>query len=268
MKKFHSRWRDFGYFVYRWIFPPAVDIRTYFKVLPRYIGFIQDWWSYRRLPGAESIRIQDSCPCVYEQTATTGFDHHYFYQNIWAFKKIYKTHVERHVDVGSSLSLVGYLSTICHVTFIDIRPPLIELDHLEARKGNILNLPFKDHSVQSLSTLHVAEHIGLGRYGDQLDPQGTEKACRELSRVLAPEGNLYFSLPVGRSRLCFNAHRVHSPQMIIDYFDGLTLIEFSGIDDSGRFIKNIDPKTFEDADYACGLFHFTKKGMYVESVEK
>ena len=107
--------------------------------------------------------------------------------------------------------------------------------------------------------MHVAEHIGLGRYGDELDPDGTEKACRELSRILTVNGNLYFSLPVGKQKTYFNAHRVHSPGTIIDYFKDLKLVELSGVTDSGRFTENIDIDVLEKSNYACGLFWFRKE---------
>jgi SAM-dependent methyltransferase len=117
----------------------------------------------------------------------------------------------------------------------------------------------ESNSVRSLSCLHVAEHIGLGRYGDPLDPHGTLKACRELARVLAPGGNLYFSLPVGKPRLCFNAHRIHSVGQILDYFRDLSLVELSGIDDERRVMLQMEKSALDNADYGCGLFHFTKK---------
>lgn len=83
------------------------------------------------------------------------------------------------------------LSTITKTTFIDIRPFKTDLKDLAVKKGDILNMPFEDNSIKSLSFLHVAEHIGLGRYGDKLDPEGTKKACIELSRILAPDGKLF-----------------------------------------------------------------------------
>ena len=64
--------------------------------------------------------------------------------------------------------------------------------------------------------------------------------CKELSLILAPEGNLYFSVPVGRKReSIFNAHRVHSTRTIIEYLKDLKLIELSGVTDSRRFVENI-----------------------------
>jgi len=171
------------------------------------------------------------------------------------FQKIYQSKAERHV-VGSRVIFVGFLTATNKVTFVDIQSIMANLENLNPRKGNMRSMPFHDNSVFSLSCLHVAEHIGLGRYSDQL---GTRKACKELARVLTVGGNPYFSLPIGKPRLCFNAHRIHSPRQIIEYFSSLELVEFSGIDDRGRFKRNIDISILEDSNYACGLFHFTKR---------
>ena len=67
---------------------------------------------------------------------------------------------------------------------VDICPWSLPLDTVEFRKGSILNLPFEDATVPSVSSLCVVEHIGLGRYGDPLDPYGSEKAIQELKRIV------------------------------------------------------------------------------------
>ena len=160
--------------------------------------------------------------------------------------------------MGSKVDYIGFLTAVTKVTFIDIRPLETQLDNLANLPGSILSIPYPDGSVASVSCLHVAEHIGLGRYGDPLDPLGTVKACAELGRVLAPGGNLYFGLPVGKPRICFNAHRIHSTGQILRYFEGLTLREFSFVDDAGGFTVNADRTVADSAKYGCGLFHFTK----------
>jgi hypothetical protein len=251
------RYPKFIYFLHQIINPIFDPIKSLCS-FPRYIGFIEDLIKYSRIEGREKINLLDICPCLHNKTKTQGFDSHYFYQDIWAFQKIYESKVSYHVDVGSRVDFIGFLTKITKVAFVDIRPLKANLENFESIKGNILSLPFRDNSIKSLSCLHVAEHIGLGRYGDSLDPFGTEKACKELSRVLAINGNLYFSLPVGKPRLCFNAQRIHTPKQILEYFNNLKLIEFSGINDEGVFKRNIAIKDLENADYACGLFWFKK----------
>lgn len=228
------------------------------KNIPGYISYFSELYKYKQMEGAEGIAVRDLYPILNERTSTTAFDTHYFYQDIWAFQKIFVSGVKAHVDVGSKVDYVGFLSAITRVTFIDIRPLVTDLSNLESKSGSILQMPYEDGSVSSLSCLHVAEHIGLGRYGDPLDPLGTVKACRELQRVLAPGGNLYFGLPVGRPRVCFNAHRIHSTDQILEYFAGLKLVEFSFVNDKGSFVRGVKPEDSRNEKYGCGLFHFRK----------
>ena len=207
-----------------------------------------------------NVAVRDTIPCLLDWTPKTPFDPHYFYQAIWALERI-PPHVKNHVDVGSDVNYVGMLATRLHVTFVDIRPLDVVVENLDSVTGSVTQLPFGDASISSISCLHVVEHVGLGRYGDSLDPHGTVKACRELARVIAPGGALLLSLPVGRPRTAFNAHRVHAPQDIVQYVDGLELVEFSFVDDGGELRLDAPLDDAAKADYGCGLFRFTKSGQ-------
>ncbi len=220
--------------------------------------FARDYLAYRRQPGAEPLAFADMLPALHERTASHDFDAHYFYVNAWASRRIATTAPDLHFDVGSQVVLSTVLSATRPVVFIDYRPLVARLDCLQSVAGDLLRLPLRDSSVRSLSCLHVAEHVGLGRYGDPIDVAGTRKAATELARVLAPGGQLFFAVPVGRERVVFNAHRVHAPATIRDYFPSLTLREFNGVDDRGAYVKNVPLDAFRDDEYACGLFWFTK----------
>jgi SAM-dependent methyltransferase len=150
------------------------------------------------------------------------------------------------------------LSTLKKVTFVDIRPIIVDLPNFECVKGSILDMPYSTDSIPSLSCLHVTEHIGLGRYGDPIDPQGSFKATQELKRVLAPGGSLYFSLPIGKPRICFNAHRVHSASQILQYFEGLELVDHACITDQITVIEKPDIAFMDSMTFGCGMFHFRK----------
>jgi hypothetical protein len=226
---------------------------------PAFILYFNDLRKYRKLDGSERIELSNLYPCIHDKTTTHFFDRHYFYQDVWAARKVYESKCESHVDVGSRIDLVAFFSVITKVTFIDIRPLIVDLKNFECVKSSILSLPYEKNSIRSLSCLHVAEHIGLGRYGDPLDPLGTQKATKELSNVLASGGSLYFSVPIGKPRVCFNAHRIHSVQQILDYFSDLQLIELSGIDDHRHFYSNVKSQVLDSCSYGCGLFHFIKK---------
>ena len=244
-------------FISRWVSPFFNPIK-FLLAFPRYFRFFGDWISYSRMKGAEGIKILDTFPYLHDRTETTAFDKHYFYQDIWAFRRICNSKVDHHIDIASRVDFVGFLSIVTKVTFVDVRPAEVNLKNFKSIRGNILALPFEDNSIESLSCLSVAEHIGLGRYDNLLDPLGTEKACRELKRVLAKGGNLYFSIPVGEPKVYFNSHRIPSFKQIIEYFDGLKLVEFSGIDEEGIFTENIDINSLKNPNFKEGLFWFKK----------
>jgi len=186
MSKLYSRWK-------RPLFRTKV-----LSGLSKYPAYLRDWFRYSRMEGAEPIRLRDTYPCLFDKKPKTGIDSHYFYQDIWAFKRVCALKPKLHVDVGSRVDFVGFLTAITRVHFVDIRPlDATSLENIETKTASILDMPYPDGSLESISCLHVAEHIGLGRYGDPLDPLGTKKAAVELARCLARGGNLFFSLPVG-----------------------------------------------------------------------
>ena len=184
--------------------------------LPRFIGH---WIKYARTAGAQKIGVLDSHPCLCDWTMHTPFDAHYFYQGAWLARRLGESKLRQHVDVGSSVLTMSVLSAWVDTVFVDYRPLKVSLPGLSSVAGDILRLPFTDNSLYSLSCLHVIEHIGLGRYGDPIDPQGSIKAAYELQRIMRSGGKLFLSLPIGRERVCYNAHRVHAPDSVIRIFE-------------------------------------------------
>lgn len=207
------------------------------------------------------MRVSELYPRLGERYEQAGaIPAHYFHQDIWAAQRIREASPDQHVDVGSRIDgFLGHLLIFREVTAIDLRPLEGIHPNLLFVRGDITSLPQRDRSLVSLSSLHVVEHIGLGRYGDAIDPSGHLVAMRELQRVLAPGGRLYISMPVGRERLEFNAHRVLAPETVVRGFDELELVEFSAVDDAGTLVERTRPELFDRADYACGLFVFERR---------
>ncbi len=230
-------------------------IRALYR-LPRYF---RDWAVFSRTSRMPA-RFADSYPCLADATTKTPFDSHYFFQAAWLARKLSQYRTGKHVDVGSDVNAIGVISAFIDTVFIDYRPLDVLLKGLENRQGDLLHLEFREGTIDSLSCLHVIEHVGLGRYGDPIDPDGAAKAAAELSRVLAPRGSLFLSVPVGRERACFNAHRVFVPASVIRMFAGLGLQDCAFVDDAGRYLENVAPETMAGCDYGCGMFHFVKGG--------
>jgi SAM-dependent methyltransferase len=184
----------------------------------------------------------------------------YFFQDLWAARLILARSPSRHLDIGSRIDgFVAYVLLFLPVTVIDIRPLQVEIPNLSFIQGDGMDLRMlPDNSVESLSCLHALEHFGLGRYGDRVNPLAHEEAMLEFQRVLAPQGHLYLSVPIGRERLRFNSQRVFAPQTILEAFQDLTLSSFSAVDDAGNFVHDTLPERFRSAVNSCGLFDFVK----------
>lgn len=185
---------------------------------------------------------------------------HYFYQDLWAARKIHERRPEKHLDIGSSVSgFVAHVLSFMPVTLIDIRPLSGRVRGLTYIQDDATHLKgLADDSVGSLSCLHAVEHFGLGRYGDPIDPEAPFKAMRAMTRVLAPGGRLYLSTPVGRERVEFNSQRIFSPNTIMETLKDLKLVSFSAVNDAGDFLENEDWTRYAGSRYACGMFEFTK----------
>jgi SAM-dependent methyltransferase len=223
--------------------------------LPRFIGH---WVKFNRLIKDGRLRIADAYPNLYDWVSITPFDPHYFYQAAWLARRLANDVPLKHLDIGSDVKLIGVISAFVPTEFMDFRPLDVALQGLDCTRGDILALPMAEDSVISMSCLHVVEHIGLGRYGDPIDPEGSRKAIAELERVIAQGGRLYISVPVGRERICFNAHRVFAPETIVTNFGKLNLISFSLVDDSGQFWPDCATDLAHGSDYGCGMFVFEK----------
>ena len=212
------------------------------------------------IPARFEINWFDQFPCLEDNTRTTGYDRHYIYHPAWAVRKLSIIQPKHHIDISSSLSFCSIVSAFFPIHFFDLRPAQIKLNNLYSYSADLLHLPFKNDSVHSLSCMHTIEHIGLGRYGDALDPEGDIKAINEIKRVLSPGASLLFVVPVGKPRLLFNAHRIYSYRQICDFFSDYILVEFSLIPDSKGhgIIENATEIISDSCLYGCGCFWFKR----------
>jgi hypothetical protein len=224
--------------------------------------FIADWRRYQAAqpPAAFAVRADALWPIFADYDAKAGVVDDYFHQDLWAARRIYAARPASHVDIGSRVDgFVAHVLTFMPVTYVDIRP-LPGVRGLDVVTGDATRLDmFSSGSLESVSSLSVAEHFGLGRYSDPIDPSACFVFMRSLARVLAPAGRLYFSVPIGIERVEFNAHRVFALATVLGAFEDLRLASFSYIDGSNTLHEDIPPSAFpEDTPYSTGLFEFTR----------
>jgi len=209
------------------------------------------------------FRIDDDLlkPCLFNKSPNLGFNKHYTYHPAWAARVISKLKIKKHVDISSILDFGTIVSAFIDVDYYEFKPPLIKgLSNYKAGKVDLVDLPFEDQSIESLSCMHTIEHVGLGRYGDPIDVRGDLKAFSELKRVVARNGHLIIVVPVGKPVIMFNAHRLYSYEMIMDIFNNeFNLQEFALVYDNGDFIVDAPPEDVKYQNYGCGCFYFCKK---------
>ncbi len=233
--------------------------RTFFMIF-----IIKDYFKFKKMLFKNSrfeVSLVNTFPQIFDKTITTSYDRHYVYHTAWAARKVKEINPKEHIDISSSLFFSSIVSAFVPTKFYDYRPAVLNLSNLQSYEGNLLKLPFEDYSVFSLSCMHTIEHVGLGRYGDEIDPDGDIKAINELKRVVAFGGNILFVTPVGKQILRFNAHRVYAYESIVKYFEGFELVEFSLIheyEENGGLTINATKALSDSEEYGCGCFWFKK----------
>lgn len=203
-------------------------------------------WSERRF-------LDDSDP-------EKHFDAHYIYHTAWAARILSNRPPEIHYDFSSSLYFASIVSAFVPVVFSDYRPAKLNLAGYRGLQCDLLNLQFNNESLDSISCMHVLEHIGLGRYGDTLNPSGDISACNELQRVAKQGARVLVVVPVGHARIEFNAHRIYQFEQVLEMFWDCSLTSCSLLpdDSSCGLLPNAAPALFNEQRYGCGCFEFRK----------
>lgn len=192
---------------------------------------------------------------------------HYFHQDLYVAKKIHQTNPEKHLDIGSRVDgFVAHVASFRHIELIDIRNITSKVKNISFRQANLMELPSDlMNYCDSVSSLHVIEHIGLGRYGDPIDYFRYLKAIDNISKILVSGGNFYISVPIGPQRIEFNAHRVFSVEYLLQILSKKFIIDtFSYVDDKGDFFEKAELtedriKSNFSCNFGCGIFILIKK---------
>ena len=176
--------------------------------------------------------------------------------------KVFQNNPQEHYDIGSRLDgFIAHLLVFREVRYIDIRPLPYEIPGLHFVQADAVRLNnIEDNSVESLSSFHALEHFGLGRYGDEIDPEAYKRAAENMVIVLAPKGHLYIGVPVGPvDKLFFNAHRIFSIRTVLALFEKLKLNDIAIVGPTGVAAKQIHKEEYNQIkEFSCGLFEFVK----------
>ena len=237
-------------------FNKYIYLLTYILHLPI---FLLQYYQFKKGLKDWPCRLTDALPIFHERTNTMSFDAHYVYHTGWAARVLSELSPACHIDVSSSLMFSSIASAFVPIKHYDYRNPELDLDGLVCGTQDLLALGFDNHSVDSISCMHVIEHIGLGRYGDPINSLGDLEAAKELMRVLAPGGHLIIVLPLAeRAHVRFNGHRIYDLNRVLSLFNGMKLKEFSFLNEkrNNKFKRHASIEDIAGSEYGCGCFVF------------
>jgi SAM-dependent methyltransferase len=192
---------------------------------------------------------------------------HYFHQDLYVATQIFKHAPVKHVDIGSRTDgFVAHVAVFREIEIFDIREQTKKVKNILFNKADLTQLPenLKNYC-DSISSLHAIEHFGLGRYNDTIDYYGYLKAIANIVEILQQGGRFYFSVPIGKQRIEFNAHRVFSVSYLIELLStNFEINRFSYVNDAGDFFESVELTEAGIENnfgcwYGCGIFELTKK---------
>jgi len=209
-------------------------------------------------------------PILNEETDGAGkMSGHYFHQDLLIAQRIFTNNPETHLDIGSRTDgFVAHVAAFREIELLDIRPMKTRpVSNIKFKQADITKIEQSDYEYcDSISSLHAIEHIGLGRYGDDISYYGYKEALKNIVFLLRPGGKFYFSVPIGVvQRIEFNGHRIFNlPYLTNLLIENYKIDCFSYVDDNGDLHDDVsynDDKALNSCglNYGCGIFELTKQ---------
>lgn len=95
-------------------------------------------------------------------------------------------------------------------------PGFTQNDRVLRVKDDILSIPFPSYQYDAVVSISTIEHIGLGHYGDPIDPEGDIVTMSRLADMLKPGGWMYFDVPydIGGYRQLGTKCRIYNDEAI------------------------------------------------------
>jgi hypothetical protein len=243
--------------------------RVLAKTIRGFPKFIHDYLIFRGINQPHVLR-----PCIGDHLSLAGnITDEYFWQDLLVARRVFQMNPNCHLDIGSRLDgFIAHLASFRLVNVIDIRPlsltiPNIRFFQIDILNSNDIEAYVKHHGQSdSISCLHVLEHVGLGRYGDPLMIEdGSRIALSNISKLIKKGGVMYLSCPVGPSLIEFNANKIFSFLYLWKLFtENSLLIQECNLISSEGLVANVnlscekDCIDFNPEYYHLGLFILKK----------
>jgi len=142
---------------------------------------------------------------------------------------------ERFPIIGKTVAVIGSASPLYEayverfggtpltIEYRKIKSDIPELKTYTVEQAEIANL-----TVDCVMSISSIEHSGLGRYGEEIDPEGDIKAMALAKRMVKPGGLFFLQIPVGTDTVVWNAERIYGQYRLIRLLREWELVDHFG----------------------------------------
>lgn len=126
-------------------------------------------------------------------------------------------------DIGCATGCFPAMQLACGIemcTIFEVRDVEVSHPKIEVRIQDLSNEANLKPEFDLVTCLSTIEHVGLGRYGDPLDPRGDIELAQNLRKLVRRGGIVLMSFPVGVGCVVYNLHRIYTPYRRAMLFQG------------------------------------------------
>jgi hypothetical protein len=158
---------------------------------------------------------------------------HYHETDQWLYQALDKYPImdKNILIIGSEEPCYEGISIYYGASVTMVEYQFVTSTHPKLKTLTVEEFKFDPNLYDGAISISSIEHSGLGRYGDELDPDGDLKAMEILYNKLNKGSLCFLAVPVGKDQILWNAHRVYGRKRLPLLIKGFELIDSFGLID-------------------------------------
>lgn len=117
-----------------------------------------------------------------------------------------------------------------NITTIEYNKP--NIDHENFKVISFEEFKNSEEMFDYIFSYSSIEHSGLGRYGDEINPDGDLETMDVINNHLTDNGFIGLGIPIGKDTLVWNANRIYGKYRLPLLLEKFNIIEWFGGDES------------------------------------
>lgn len=187
----------------------------------------------------------------------------------WSWVIKYLPHGKKVLDIGCCYSMISSVAARFDNFVIgsDLNDEInYRFDNFKLVQGDFNTSSFDNNKFDCIVLASTVEHMGLsGRYNSPEDSDGDLKTMRRVKALLAQDGEVLLTIPVGIDGVFKPYHRIYGVKRLSQLLEGFDILEdeFWFKSDKFNWIKVGREKALQESGseiyYALGLFKLKLK---------